>query len=411
MSRLFTRRALLERSVFLAAGAALGRVGGPLLQVDSQSGPRPPALLPAADTSSAALSLTVLQREAQKADRARTALPKEIVELGGLNRIRGFVVEEGGDVVLFGDRDGRAPQIHIDDLMVSVRSAYQTESLYREAPGCSIDPRDDAEDPWAIQDVRVLGMPRCRMAHRHVALDYELKFVGSGIAKLDGVRDAFTFRQNEQPLCGDPRGEAAEVQNRFWFAALYPEAQPRFEVDDRTVVIRHPVDVQVLTEQRLRGGSPETTAGLADPAAEQFAASVTQLLVSGQRREYGELRNDFRVIEVGRLLRFRQAPIETFAYLLQEHDYEPVEVPHFVVGIRRTEQVEVVCGGNVEVTEHAIQSRATVQHRNTSYRGGVDASVETPPTHFADEIAGRFAELRMRIRQSRPSAEALIWSI
>jgi hypothetical protein len=68
-------------------------------------------------------------------------------------------VEEDGEVILFGDHDGRRPDPHVDDLAVAVRNSYLGERPYDDPPGCTIDPRAGAEDPRQIQEVKVFGMP------------------------------------------------------------------------------------------------------------------------------------------------------------------------------------------------------------------------------------------------------------
>jgi hypothetical protein len=410
MSETLSRRRWIERSLLLSAGAAFSHLANPIARALSHATSKGAgATTPRPVTT--ALSLSVLQRTAQKTSRDGKALPDEIAAIGGLNVIRGFVVDDGGDTLLLGNRNPQAPRVHIDDLMVAIRSAYTADAPYDKPPGCSIDPMDDASDPWAIQAVRVLGMPRCRMARRHVALDYELKRFGSGIAALEGVRDSFAVRQGQRPLCeGGSTDDEVTVTNRFWFCARYPDA-PRYSSDEAVVLIERPVEVQVLTERRLPGSTEAETPSSPDDDAEQFAHGVTERLLAGDRREYLELRNDFRIIEVGRLLRFREVPPDGFAYLLADHQYEPVDVPQFVVGIRRSQDATVVCGGTVTVAEGMIRGESHGWSQRLAYRGGVDAGVETPPSQFKLEPAGRFAALREQVLLSRPSPDTLTWSI
>jgi len=411
MSALFTRRTLLERCALLAGGAALGaavRSPSALLwrHLSSAAGATP---LVTESGPSLALSLAELQRRARQAQQAGAPTPPDVASIGGLNRVHGFI-GNGDDIVLLGEHDASAPLISVDDLMIALRSAYQTDPQYSDAPGCTIDPRDNQTDPWAIQDVRVLGMPPCRMAARFVALDYELKFLGSGIRKLEGVLDTFGSGRDAEPLCLAGTGAPRNVENRFWFAARYPDAQPRFETDATAVLIRQPIEVQVLTERRRREGSSGDAGGPSSPEAQEFADSVTRLLLAGTRPEYKQIRNDFRIIEVGQLLRFAAVPRGAFTYLLDEHEYEQVNVPAYVVGIQRTDRINVVCGGTIDVTPRAIRSTADVRHIENSYRGGVTAHVDIQPAHVV-QVADRHESLRRQVLRVRPSTDALTWSI
>lgn len=44
-------------------------------------------------------------------------------------------------------------------------------------------------------------------------------------------------------------------------------------------------------------------------------------------------------------------------------------------------------------------------------RGGVEAEVRIAQEQFTEERSGVLADLRRRVRASRPSARALVWSI
>lgn len=408
MSYTLTRREWLARVVCSAAGLGLGLGCQPLVRALQRVRTRPARTptVPLTRAFDTALSLGTLQRVARE---NASALSEEIATLSGLNVIRGFFLDDTGDVVLLGERRAGAPRIHIDDLAVALRSAYRVSTQYDEAPGCSIDPQLGAKDPWRLQAVRVIGMPICRMARRHVDLDYELKLVGSGLKHLDGVRDEFSVHQSATSLCAEGRQPSSEIMNRFWFCARVPES-PRFENDDRTVLIARPVEVQVLTERRLFNGGAVEAAASADPVADQFAREISAVLAAGSRWEYAELRNDYRVIELGRLTRYQQIPTETLAYFLREHQFERADVAPFVVGIRRDDQANAVCGGEVTVTATAVESVAHERSQSFSYRGGVDAGVNTPPEHFVRAPAGPFAELRRKVQGARPSTEALVWS-
>lgn len=46
---------------------------------------------------------------------------------------------------------------------------------------------------------------------------------------------------------------------------------------------------------------------------------ITQLLATDRSRHYAQLRNDFRVIELGQLLRFKRVPAQSLRYFPQDY--------------------------------------------------------------------------------------------
>jgi hypothetical protein len=362
------------------------------------------------------LSLTVLQ---QRAAQHRQALPDELVHLGGLNVLHGFMVEPDGEIILFGAHDPDLPLLHLDDVVVALRNAYQVSASYQGVLGCTIDPQPNAQDPWRIQTVQVFGMPaRVTMAARHVAIDYELKKVSAGILSLsDDVPSLHELTRSAVSLCNGPEGAEQQVEavHRFWFAARYP-SPPRFTRDDGAVLILQPVEVQLLTERAfLNQEGLQGSSMSASPLAERFAQFVTQLLATNQVSHYAQLRNDFRVIEVSQLFRFQHVPAESLRYFLYDYPLADMPVPSFVGGIRREEQSAVVCNNRIteEPVSQGVRIASTEQvHRwHFSSRGGVEAAVRLSPDHFVTEQSGTLAALRQRIRAARPSANAILWSV
>src|SRR5437879_2833105 len=115
-----SRRAFLRGTFFTALGAVLGAPITSSCQKQT-SGTNSPKqgkqAIPSVEESeirpSTALSLTVLQKEAEK---RRQALPHELAYLGGINRIQGFMTEPDGELLLLGDRDPSLPPIHLDEI-------------------------------------------------------------------------------------------------------------------------------------------------------------------------------------------------------------------------------------------------------------------------------------------------------
>lgn len=416
MNEAMSRRTWIERTLLFAGGITTAtaanwavRFGAPhILQVRVGQAPVT-AGVPAAP--SAALSLHTLQQKAQAMASRGKALPKELAELDGLNRIQGFTLD-GVDLILFGARDAAAPPIHIDDLLAAFKSAYQVEGPYREdaAPGVSIDPGPNPEDRFSIQQARIIGVEVCRMSKRFLDLDYELKLASVGIARIPGVRSHFDGDQ--RPICGGQISAASDVLSRYWFTARYPEGGARFEASANTVRILRPVGVQVLTERSMLKDGRLEKAGPPDPSAEAFAQEVTRAFEPEEtaRPEYKALRNDFRLIEMARAVKARGMSAD-LDYLLREHRPEPVSIPRWVSGIQRVDTTEVTCAGTVRETERELTRSADVRHLSSSYRGGVDAGVDTPAEQFLKQPETAFDPLVRRIRTSRPSPDSWIWSI
>jgi hypothetical protein len=364
-----------------------------------------------------ALSLTALQTEAARLQQEKQPLPEALAHLGGINRLRGVIAEPEGELVLLGDHEASLPLIHLDDLAVALRNAYQASPVYQGAPGCSIDPWHDAKDPWRIQTVTVFGMPTSApMAARHVALDHELKRVSAGLAALEeNIPSLYELLRSAAPPCARVSNEAqrTEVAHRFWFFPRYPSS-PRFLADAGLVLILRPVEVQLLSEQEFfsRPGQ-RTGAAPASPQAEQFAQVITQLLAT--HHYYAHLVSDFRVIEVGKLLRFRQVSAASLHYLLHEYSLTEAPTPAFVGGVRREERGEMVCASQIterrEPRGQRIETQEQMQRYHQTFRGGVEVQIELTADQFAEERTGTLSTLCQQVRASRPSSHTILWPI
>lgn len=369
-------------------------------------------------TPTLALSLTALQ---QAAERQQLALPDTLVTLGGVNRLRGLMLEPNGEVIVLGDHNPTSPLLHLDDIATVSRNTFQTEAAYAGAPlGVSIDPQPgNGRDPWAIQQVSVFGMPRTtRMAQRQVAIDYDLKKVSAGIMALSSdITGTYELLRTASPICSGNSTRQMESVHRFWFCARYPDATPRFVEEDGLILIVNPIGVQLLTEQEfLDRVGHRTGAAQAVPQAQMFAQHVSHLFTTPQPpRDYQQLLSDFRLIELAQLLAFKKVNPNGLHYLLYQHRLAQMVTPEYVGGVRRQEEGEVTCA--IQINERAtpqgriIESKEQMQRYRLTYRGGVEAKVEVADTHIQPEAPGAFAELRRRVRESRPSAAAWVWEI
>jgi len=371
-----------------------------------------------------ALSLKSFQARLTAESQASGRVPKELAELLGITHFQGFLSEQLDDVVLLGSKLPGAPPLHLDDLLVALRNAYQVSSEYQGEPGCTIDPMHEQEDPWRLQRVEVFGMPGtgstggALMAARHVAIDYHLKKVSAGFDSLGstvvGVYE--TVRREEVPCSNDGRSSRqTRTTHRFWFAPRYPSQGPRFVQDDRGVLIANPIGVQLLTEEEFFERGERTGSAPAHPAAAGFAESITELLAGDEIEDYARLRADFRLIEMARVMRFRQVPSAALSFLLQGCPIDRVSIPTRVAGIRRDDWGQAVCESRIEEAveggRRTLKLTDKVESYRREYRGGVEASVRVERSDFGWKASDEIAQLRQQVWASRPSAEAMVWEI
>jgi hypothetical protein len=416
------RRMFLNAFGSFALGAAAG-IGGPRLLRWQGSTPR--AVVgreKAAQPRLLALSLRSYQQALQASFEAPGLPTMALQEFGGLNSIHGFIVEAPHHVILFGEQVASLPAFDLDDVLVAFRSAYQAGPEYlHTAPGCTIDPRPGAADPWKIQIAQVLGMPATApMGTRHIAIDYDMKNLAAGLTRIAAPSPAptsvFDYARSRSALCD--AGEAADSSSsvhRFWFCPLYPLEKPRYLQDERTVHIQHPVGVQLLTEQEfLRDG---TRVGAAPPeaAAVEFTKSMTQVLGANDVPEYVRLRGDFRLVELGKLLRFRDIPPAALSYLLTDCPMREVPAPKWVGGVRRQESGEAICHVQVSEEQTSTGSRTStsesIRRYRREFRGGVEVSVAVTAADFGKAGDRRLGGLYEDVLRSRPSPESVTWAV
>ena len=181
-----------------------------------------------------------------------TALPADVLFLGGLQRIdHVFVDPDGHDVVLSGPADElavdasgaivgvttRRPPLHLEDLIVCLRSI---DAARNGGMTCSIDPTPEGlaalqallrrqgamgSNPQATftamekalgpQRVTVGGVPAdSRFARVLVAADYRMKRIGMGLEE-SGIEELPSY------LAMMPAGSRATSLPRFWLEADY----------------------------------------------------------------------------------------------------------------------------------------------------------------------------------------------
>jgi hypothetical protein len=337
--------------------------------------------------------------------------------LGGLNRITGVSLERDGDLLLLGHKESRLPALHVDDLVIALRSAFRAGSQYQEPIGCTIDPREGADDPWTMQVARTFGIEPSAMAARHVAIDYEMKQASLGLISLKPGMPTLLDEPDGPSGCAKSAKlakESTETAFRFWFCPKVAQA-PRFVREGGTLWIQKPVGVQVLTEQEFLDSKAHRVGGKpAEGSAVKFAAAMTGLLESGELPQYASLRGDFRLIEAAKLAPLLGVESDAIVYYLNDHVVRKEKVPAYVGGLWREETTEFTCQNKVEEIPDSegvtYQTRADIRRSRQRVVGGVEASI---PIAAKDVRPGhnQLSAVMTRVREARPAADTAIWTI
>lgn len=407
---MITRRDFMSAGLF-CAGASVGGLVISLADHRAQKkGPATPKLKLNTGPG-VALSLSRYQEELRQTFQSGLDLPESLRTIYGLNRIDAILLEQDSEIVLVGDHDPALPAFELDDLVVALRNAFKVCPEYDGALGCTIDPTPGAADPWRIQIVKVFGMPASApMGIRHVAIDYELKKVSAGLDPLSsGISSIYETSRQEAAPCqaghGAAKAEPRNVTHRFWFTPMYPVDRPRFLQDDRGILIRKPINVQLQSEEEFLSNGRRVGGAPPQPAAVKFTESITKLLATNEVPDYARLRNDFRMIEVAKVMQFKNVSPEPLRYLLYECALRELPVRTKVGGIRRRENGEATCDAQV-AESHAANGESTVTSEHIEryaqeFRGGVEARVDISPLDCREDSSGELERLRQRMRKSR----------
>jgi hypothetical protein len=382
------------------------------------------------------LSLRVLQEQAQACGRVDRC-PAAVRELGGITRLTGYVVDaEHQDLLLLGTVDARAPRLHLDDLVVALRSVWgryaeqRGNTRYLSAPGCTIDPdpavirklqrigdtllrpgksSQAAEAQWRktcelTQSVRFFGVPESRFAQTMVTADYDLKSIVDGVVQLPveglmGVTGLILSEVQQKIVAGKPIS-AGMSMSRFWFTA----GTPRFlEADGIVTIERLPVELK--TEAELIHANGEVSGqDEEDPTASKFARafSARYPLVAAHAPIYAELDNLYRFVGLLTAMKFRDAHAVAglkLEALLDDYQVSRVDVPHRLPGrssiarfSHRTEQ----SGGYTEL-KLLLPSC-----------GGVEMDLQVSEETF-HTLRPAWHRVGGEAIKARPSPDALVW--
>ena len=400
---------------------------------------------PRSDQSSngRAVSLKVLQEKAKEECMAKAECPKNILELCGLKKIFGFVIDEKNrDLILVGKVDTTSsPPLYLEDFLVALRNAWwkyaplRGNTYYYSAPGCSIDPNpktlqrlqevgdrilsgagemENTLQKWDTicgepQTVRVLGIPfDTHFAKITVDADYYMKRLVNGSVSLaidgfESLTDMTLNKAKEDVIQNRPISMPLSCLNRFWF---FP-GENRY-VEDKGVVLIKKCQVKLLTEEEFltkRGQVAGT--GQANPFAQRFSENFTTKYseIAEKRQIYAELEGLFRFVALAKVMKFQAAPLEAdvnLGYLLNRYPIRRTYVNRTLPGLSHVKGFE---------HRHDFPGGYQIAQLSLPSCGGVSIDIRISKANFIRDKTGRLHELRQAVLKARPSSDVLYWDV
>jgi hypothetical protein len=388
-----------------------------------------------------ALSLKALQQ------RLGSCMPggscrEELLKLGGLTRIRGYVLDDAGnDLVLFGEVEPESPPLYTEDLAVALRNAWlkyaelKGDVRYYSYPGCSLDPdpillrrleeigdklfsdsssgKPESElAKWQTlctqpQTVSVKGVPfNSHFARVMVDADYYAKRLVDGSASLllDGFENLvdMTLDSVRQDISkNQPITVPASCLNRFEFCP----GENKYKYDDGIVLIDQCPVFLLTEEQYLTTNNEISGRGRPDPLAEKFASDFTRQYpkIARQKPIYRELENLFRFVALAKIMKLNQVDDQVdLDYLLDQAPVSRVKVDQTLPGISQVKELR---------HRWDFPDRSETLQLWLPSCGGVSMRIEVNPEDRLKEKRGELTALRESITKSRPSGDVLFWDV
>ncbi|TKJ36896.1 hypothetical protein CEE37_14365 [candidate division LCP-89 bacterium B3_LCP] len=390
-----------------------------------------------------AVSLKVLQSKLQQQELIRH-LPEDLVKVAGLNRLVGYVVDEGNhDLIIIGLRRSGWSPVYLEDFVVSLRNAemkyaeQQGHIYYYSHPGCSIDPNPDTLrrlkeiaqqindtqtteginqfiEKWfsvskELQTVRVLGIPfHTRFAKVMLQADYDMKSLvnGTDCPGVPGFKSLINIRfdeiqqavRNSQPIQVSFVG-----MNRFWF---YP-GENHYLAGDGVCLIQS-CPVTLLTEAAYIAASGQVTyTGSKDSAALEFTESFTRCYdqIAECLPIYRELENLFRWVALANMIEHKKSRREAgldLDFLLNDFpvmETRVAERPEGQPAVKEFKYKREVPGG-YEIVQFWSPSC-----------GGVGIDIRGNDEDFSRLPAESSHRIRQSVVMDRPSRKYLTWPV
>ena len=387
--------------------------------------------MPSYDGSFIAMSLRVLSKKAADCLSSRASVPRDLATLCGITRFESYLVDEGSqDVILLGKPVGGGSSLHLDDLVVAMRSIWRGGT---EAISCSLDPRREnvlaiqqinsqygkVETPekgkrmiqqvkasWGPQTVRVGGVPKdSRYAHIMIDADYHLKKVSVGTLKISGVNSYLDMKisdAKERLAQGEDTIPSGMSFNRFWFSV--DKGYPLF-TEDEGIVWTKDCPIVLLTEQQMGASSGELfDVHEDDPVAMAYAKAFSEAFPRSADpvAPYADLRNLYFLKALLESMRFRQAAeragLNMDVLLSQYACKTGTPMPDSMEG----------CVVNQEAFLKGKDGSTTYWFFPVTF-GGVNMEMDLRERNF--EKDDKLKRVKTKVLQKRPSAEALFWHI
>jgi hypothetical protein len=387
--------------------------------------------MPSYDGSYIAMSLRVLSKKASDCLSSRSSVPRELATLCGINRFESFLVDEASqDVILMGRPVGGGSALHLDELVVAMRSIWRGGT---EAVSCSLDPRREdilaiqrtneqygkVETPekgkrmiqqvkgnWGPQVVRVGGVPRdSRYAHIMIDADYHMKKVSLGTLKISGVNSYLDMKVSDaqdRTAQGEDKVPQGISFNRFWFSV--GKEFPTF-TEDEGIVWTAACPIVLFTEQQMGASSGELfDVDEDDPVATAYAKAFSDAFprLAEQVPPYSDLRNLYHLKAMLEAMRFRQAAervgLDMNVFLSQYAIKTATPMPDSMEG----------CVVNQEAFLKGKDGKGTYWYFPVTF-GGVSMEMELRERNF--EKDDKLKRVKSKVLQKRPSHEALFWHV
>jgi hypothetical protein len=366
----------------------------------------------------------------------------ELMDLGGMTTVRGFVIDaEAHDVILSGLVEPGAPNLAIEDFVVALRSAKhlyghsEGNTFYYSNPGVSIDPdprsisrlgeiarqirpirneadvaRNDATwDAWCDacrvnQKVSVFGIPfNSHFAHVMFDADYRMKGLADGTEEISGVDNIKKLTLDEwsrDVAAGSISPSVRSSLTRFWF---YPGDHTYDKADGAVTIVS--TAVKLLDEDQHVSRQGELTASnkvnaMSRKFACDFSRHYPAIAREGRFRVYTELADLFRWLALARLMvaetAFEHAGYEP-DWWLTGFRVPAAAVPSAVVGV-------------ASLIKENVRSGNAIGYLRAPSCGGVDASFDDRNLHVANGMPGLSPLLwKSSVLASRPGPDAVAW--
>lgn len=312
-----------------------------------------------------AISLQVLQQQLQSGK-----ISADIMQLGGIKQIDGFVVDtKTHDVILFG-RAGKGTPLFLDDFVTALRSVM----IDNAPPGCSIDPTETTllkirqfNQAFSIitsvttanavleefkqigaeaQKVRVMTVPHnSHFAQVMVTADYYTKRISNGTAVTDlkGFKSlaALATEQLHQDVAAGKHPQLT-MYNRFWFT---PGAV-QFSPGDGIVRLTQ-CEIKLLTEQEFLNPQGKLVgSGNEQPMAQEFVQEFTKRYdeIAAAAPMFADLKSLFRMVAIAKGMQYDNTLSNTglnLDYLLNKYPVNPARVPQTLPGITEVKKIEI----------------------------------------------------------------------